>query len=92
MSGINGIGNTSAAHTVVSQPIHRQVSAEPTSHTRATDKLELSGVSHLLKSLKSGDVRTEKVAAVRAQIDAGTYENEQKLDIAVDRLLDDLAL
>jgi hypothetical protein len=27
---------------------------------------------------------------VKAQIEAGTYEDDQKLDAAVDRLLDDL--
>jgi anti-sigma28 factor (negative regulator of flagellin synthesis) len=30
------------------------------------------------------------VAAIKAQIEAGTYEDDQKLDIAADRLLDDL--
>jgi anti-sigma28 factor (negative regulator of flagellin synthesis) len=54
------------------------------------DKLELSGVSHLLTSLKTNDVRTDKVSTVRAQIEAGTYEDDQKLETAIDRLLDDL--
>jgi len=53
-------------------------------------KLELSGVSHLLKTLKNNDVRTDKVAVVKAQIEAGTYDDEKKLDAAVDKLLDDL--
>jgi anti-sigma28 factor (negative regulator of flagellin synthesis) len=44
----------------------------------------------LLKTLKNNDIRTDKVAAIKAQIEAGTYEDDKKLDAAVDRLLDDL--
>ncbi len=92
MSGVNGITN-SAVHTVVNQPVLRQVAEDSAARTRPADKLELSGVGHLLQSLRnSADVRTDKVAAVKAQIDAGTYESDEKLNVAVDRMLDDLAL
>ena len=47
-------------------------------------------MSHLLKSLQSNDVRTEKVSEVRAAIEAGTYETEDKLDAAADKLLNEL--
>ena len=47
-------------------------------------------MSHLLKALKNNDVRTEKVAAIKAEIEAGTYETDAKMDAAVDRMLDDL--
>ena len=37
------------------------------------DRLELSGVSHLLSTLKAnGDVRTEKVAQIKAMVGAVT--------------------
>ena len=52
--------------------------------------LEKNSMSHLLKALKNNDVRTEKVAAIKAQIEAGTYEDDAKMDAAVDRMLDDL--
>ena len=57
------------------------------------DRLELSGVSHLLGTLKAnGDVRTEKVADIKAQIEAGSYEADgTKLDGSLDGLLDDLS-
>jgi anti-sigma28 factor (negative regulator of flagellin synthesis) len=32
----------------------------------------------------------DKVASIKAQIEAGTYEDDHKLDVAADRLLDDL--
>jgi negative regulator of flagellin synthesis FlgM len=47
-------------------------------------------MSHLLKALKSNDVRVDKVADIKKQIEAGTYETDDKLNIAADRLLDDL--
>jgi anti-sigma28 factor (negative regulator of flagellin synthesis) len=40
--------------------------------------------------LKQNDMRAEKVAQIKAQIEAGTYDDDQKLDVATDRLLDDL--
>lgn len=90
MSSIHGVGNQNAVQRVVSNPVQRQVPAEAPRQLPVTDKLELSGMSHLLRALKNNDVRTDKVAAIRAQIEAGTYENDAKLNTAVDRLLDDL--
>ena len=93
MSSINSIGGAGAAGPVqrlVNNPIQKQVPADAPAQLPATDKLQLSGVSHLLKSLKNNDVRTDKVAEIKAQIASGTYEDDRKLDVAVDRLLDDL--
>ena len=89
MSSINGLGNSSPVQKIVSQPIQKQVPADAPKQLAMTDKLELSGVSHLLKSLRNNDVRVDKVAEVKAQIEAGTYEDDQKLDAALERLLDD---
>lgn len=90
MSGINGVGHISPVHKVVSNPIQKSIPADAAKQTGATDKVELSGMSHLLKALKSNDVRTDKVADIKAQIEAGTYETDEKMDVAVDRMLDDL--
>ncbi|MGE5611522.1 MAG: flagellar biosynthesis anti-sigma factor FlgM [Bacillota bacterium] len=90
MSRINGVGNNTPIQKVTSHPVTSKTPTVDSKPLGSSDKLELSGMSHLLKSLKSNDIRTDKVAAVRAQIEAGTYENDQKLDTAIDRLLDDL--
>ena len=93
MSSINhlgGTGNTSPVQRVVTNPVQKQVPADAPAQLPAADKLELSGVSHLLKTLKNNDVRLDKVAIIKAQIEAGTYDDEKKLDAAVDKLLDDL--
>ena len=98
MNPVNNVGNVGGGSPVqkvkvVNQPVQRQIAADaPRQLPAVTDRLELSGVSHLLKALKANaDVRTDKVAALRQQIEAGTYEDEAKLDIAIDRMLDDLS-
>ena len=90
MSSVNNIGNTNPVQRVVTNPVQKQVPAEAPKQLPATDKLELSGVGHMLKALKTNDVRADKVAEIRAQIEAGSYEDDRKLDAAIDRLLDDL--
>lgn len=87
---INGIGNSSPVQKIVSKPVYREVSTDGTGVSRPADKLELSGATHLMGLLKKNDIRADKVAQIKAQIDAGTYETPDKLDAATDRLLDDL--
>lgn len=88
---VSGVGPNTPIQKIVSQPIQKQVPADAPKQLPVTDKLELSGMSHLLRTLKQNDIRTDKVAAIRAQIEAGTYEDDAKLDAAIERLLDDLA-
>lgn len=89
---INGIGNTSPLQRLNNtQPVYREVAPDgTTTNTRPADRLELSGVSHLMRSLQKNDIRADKVAQIKSQIEAGTYETPDKLDLATDRLLDDL--
>jgi anti-sigma28 factor (negative regulator of flagellin synthesis) len=91
MSSINGLGgNLPVQSTTNITKKTISPTAETSGAASATDRLELSGVSHLMKALKTNDIRTDKVAQVKAQIDAGTYEDDYKLDTATSRLLDDL--
>ena len=91
MNPLSNVGSTSPVQKIVSNPIQKQIPADAPKALRATDRLELSGVSHLLTSLKSSDVRTDKVAAVKSQIEAGKYDPDgAKLDSAIDKMLDDV--
>ena len=90
MNPVNNLGSTSSVQKLVSNPLQKQLPPEAPRQLPAADRLELSGVSHLLKTLKSNDVRGDKVASIKAQIDAGSYETDNKLNVAVDRLLDEL--
>jgi flagellar biosynthesis anti-sigma factor FlgM len=90
MSSINSVGGNSPVQKIITNPIKKEISTQAPQSSNPTDKVELSGMSHLLKALKTNDVRTDKVADIRAQIEAGTYETDDKLDAAADKLLDDL--
>ena len=92
MNPIQNAGGNQPVQKVLSTPVQKQlpVDATATTQPRASDRVELSGFSHLLGALKANDIRADKVASVKAQIQAGTYEDDKKLDAAVDRLLDDL--
>lgn len=86
---VNGVGNSSPVQKIVNNPIYREVSSSDGT-TRSSDRVELSGTSHLMGLLKKNDIRADKVAQIKSQIEAGTYETDDKLNVATDRLLDDL--
>ncbi len=94
MSSIHNVGGNNPVQKIYTKPVAKPAetqSSQPTQSTRGADRLELSGVGHLLKTLKAGgDIRADKVADIKAQIASGTYDDDKKLDAAVDRLLDDL--
>ena len=90
MSSINQVGGNTPVQRVVTNPIQKQVPADAPKQLPVTDKLELSGASHLLKTLKKNDIRADKVAEIKAAIANGTYDDDKKLDGALDGLLDDL--
>lgn len=90
MSDIAPIGRPGAAALGRSGHTARLASS-PTGPARGRDQVELSNTAQLLSKLgKLPDVRHDVVDRVRAQIAAGGYETPEKLDIAVDGLLDDL--
>jgi anti-sigma28 factor (negative regulator of flagellin synthesis) len=91
MSTVNNVGQSTPIQKIVTNPVSKSIPADAPKSLPATDKLELSGLSHLFSQLKSNDIRTDKVAAVKSQIEAGTYEDDDKLNTATDRLLDDLS-
>jgi len=91
MSQINNISQNLPVQKIVANPIQKQIPADAPP-VRASDRLELSGASHLLSVLKTNDVRTDKIASIRQQIQDGTYDADgKKLDAAADKLLDDLS-
>jgi len=91
MSAINGLGGTSPIQRTTTPAAANSTTPAPTTpSSRPADKLDLSGTSHLLQSLKSNNIRADKVASVKSQIENGTYEDDHKLNGALDGLLDDL--
>ncbi len=89
MSNIQALGTTAplqqAQSVAKSSP---SVASSAAAKPSLSDRLELSGMSGLLQSLKTGgDFRADKVASIKAQIESGSYETNDKLDGATDRLL-----
>jgi flagellar biosynthesis anti-sigma factor FlgM len=63
--------------------------ASPTS--AASDQLDLSQAGQIAARMSEiPDVRQDRVNAIRAAIQNGTYETADKLSGAVDRLLDEI--
>jgi negative regulator of flagellin synthesis FlgM len=91
MNRIDGLSSSNAVHRAVNSLPPRTAAAEP-AQAPVTDRLELSGTDEYLQALRQQDgVRAERIAAIRQQIDAGTYVTPEKIDVAVDRLLDALS-
>ncbi|HUB27119.1 MAG TPA: flagellar biosynthesis anti-sigma factor FlgM [Tepidisphaeraceae bacterium] len=93
MSSINNVSNVSGIsplQQITSTPIQRSVAPQEAEATSGGDRLELSGVSQVFQSLQANNIRTDKVSDVKSQIEAGTYEDDTKLNSAIDKLLDDV--
>lgn len=73
---------------------HGVKSAQPTTRPEAAqiaDEVEISDAARLVEQVhQMPDIREDRVAAVRQQIAAGTYETDDKLNAALERLLDEI--
>lgn len=58
----------------------------------AGDRLDISAAAEAAaQASEDGGIRTELVASIKQQIADGSYETAEKIDAALDRLLDELA-
>ncbi len=88
---VNNVGANTPVQKLATTPIQKSIPTDAPANLPATDRLQLSGASHLLASLKANSgIRADKVNSIKAQIANGTYDDEKKLDGAVDKLLDEL--
>jgi negative regulator of flagellin synthesis FlgM len=89
---IHGISHVHAPQTI-SAP-HRLNPSPPAgaSNLAGVDQLDISPEADFVAQARElPDIREDRVAALRAQIQAGTYETADKLDAALSRLLDEIA-
>jgi negative regulator of flagellin synthesis FlgM len=55
------------------------------------DRVEISAAANAaLAATESGRVRTDLVNLIRGQIAAGTYDTPEKMDVAMERMLDQM--
>ncbi len=84
---IDGVSRVDATHATQAT----QDSA-PTSGVTGSDEVTISQEAQLLSRIHDlPDVRQDVVDRVRAEIAGGTYETPDKIDVAVSRLLDEIA-
>jgi negative regulator of flagellin synthesis FlgM len=85
-SQLHGPQAINAPHAA--RPSHAAARAEP---TRINDEVDISDAARLVEQLHDlPDIRQNRVDAVRQQIAAGTYETREKLNTAIERLLDEI--
>src|SRR5438105_516419 len=78
MSNVNPLSGNSPVEKILATPVRKEISLASAISPTKGDRVELSGVDHLLAALKTNDIRADKVADIRAQIEAGTYETDEK--------------
>ena len=90
---INISGVQPAGAPVPVEPVGKAISATPASPAGGvSDVMEISLVAQLVAKLhEMPSASADLVARVKAEISAGTYETQEKMDVAVDRLLKDLS-
>jgi negative regulator of flagellin synthesis FlgM len=86
-SQIHGAQHVAGPHTArAAQP------ASSEAPSTISDRLDISEAGQIAGRLADvPDIRAERVQELRAAILNGTYETEDKLNSAVDRLLDEIA-
>ena len=69
----------------------RTAGAKPSQTASPTDQLDISPAAQAASQVADGaEVRSDLVARVRNEIASGTYETPEKLDAALERLLDEI--
>jgi negative regulator of flagellin synthesis FlgM len=73
----------------------KTAAAEPTTRSIGVDTVDQLDLSREAQSLMqtgaANEIRSDRVADIRAQIASGRYETAEKLSAAVNRMLDEMA-
>ena len=91
---VRGVGQTPGAlpvRTVNSVPGNREVAG--TKPVSPQDVLELSAAGKMLDHIsQTPDIRQERLAAIKAAIENGTYDTDARLEAALSRMFDTLGI
>jgi negative regulator of flagellin synthesis FlgM len=88
---IYGAGGTQGPQPIYPRLAAFSVDAGQTVHAGAPrDHVEISPLGQMLDGISQlPEIRHERVEEIRRQIAAGSYETPEKLELALDRLLDE---
>jgi negative regulator of flagellin synthesis FlgM len=88
ISKVHGPQGINAPHA----PFRNQGAKEATATPAAGDQLQISPAAEAaVKATETGGIRQDVVNRIRSEIAAGTYETPDKLDAALNRMLDEIA-
>jgi negative regulator of flagellin synthesis FlgM len=90
MTNVNGVNPAAAPKAVapVSPVVNANQAVPP---ANVSDVVEISNVAKLAAKVQEiPDVRTELVAKIREEIAAGAYETPERIDGAVNKLMEEL--
>lgn len=89
---IHGPGHVHGPHPVnTPHRTHPAQAAEQSRATGAADELDISDAARALSQAREiPEIRQDRVAEIRSQIEAGIYETDEKMEAAVERLLDEI--
>lgn len=92
---INGLGHIDGPQAI--RAPHRAEAIQPqnaTESVQASDQVDISPEADALNMVNRvhdlPEIRTDRVAEIRAQIEAGDYETDEKIDVALGRFLDEI--
>jgi negative regulator of flagellin synthesis FlgM len=96
MQGVSFSSATAAGRITGVQPVRGQANATPVEPVapvqRGSDQVEVSQIATYLSALRDvPSIRQDLVDSIRAQIAAGTYDTPERLDAALNGLVDDAA-
>ena len=74
------------------QRVRQAAAAQNSEPLHGADQVDISAEADMVSRVHElPDVRTDRVAEIRQQIADGTYDTDAKFDVAIGRLLDELA-
>ena len=90
---IYGATHVHGAHAVNAPHAARVDSTQQALHANhSADVVDISDTGRLLEmAAQLPDIRADRVEQLRAQIADGSYDTADKLDLAIERLLDEIA-
>jgi negative regulator of flagellin synthesis FlgM len=86
-NSMHGIQHINPPHTSHANTAPQRASAPATD-----DQVEISQLGQLLDQVRDlPEIRQDRVAALRQAIADGTYDTPERMDVALSRLLDEIA-
>lgn len=90
-TGYTNVGAVTRTSLDGSSPAALRSSPDSASRGTPGDRVELSDHARFMERLRAmPSIRAEKVAAIKSAIEAGTYDTDDKLGVAFERMLEEM--